>query len=146
MAQLHCIHSLSRLVAPVLLVTQRRSPPQIPRTHFDTRAAAFPQQKSRAAVHRPFIKSRYRSPQFNPEEPHAHRSHRSGPETNRVQTAVEAWIVAIRHEEELASVEHTIADLDAWEQASLKEADARTRAKEAKQRYKDALRHHFFNF
>jgi hypothetical protein len=62
------------------------------------------------------------------------------------KTAVEQWIAAIRHEEELASVEHSVADLDAWEQACLKETDARTRAREAKRRYEDALRDHFFNF
>ena len=62
------------------------------------------------------------------------------------KAAVEQWIAAIRHEEDLASVEHSVADLDAWEDACLKEADARNLAKETKQRYEDALRERFFNF
>ena len=62
------------------------------------------------------------------------------------KAAVEQWIAAIRHEEELASVDHSVADLDAWEQAGLREDDARATRKKAKQRYEDALRDHFFNF
>lgn len=62
------------------------------------------------------------------------------------KAAVELWIAAIRREEELASVDHSVADLDAWEQAGLRENDARSNAKKAKQRYEDALRDHFFNF
>jgi hypothetical protein len=62
------------------------------------------------------------------------------------KAAVDQWIAAIRHEEELASVEHSVADLDAWEAACMQEADARAKARQAKQDYEDALREKFFNF
>ena len=43
------------------------------------------------------------------------------PELDELQAnyknAVEAWIAAIRKEEELASCNHSIAELDKWEQA-----------------------------
>ena len=43
------------------------------------------------------------------------------PELDELQasykSAVEAWIAAIRREEELASCDHSIADVDKWEQA-----------------------------
>ena len=62
------------------------------------------------------------------------------------KAAVDQWIAAIRHEEELASVEHTVADLDAWEEACLKATDARTHAMQAKQDYENALLEKFFDF
>ena len=60
--------------------------------------------------------------------------------------AVEQWIKAIREEEALASVDHSEAEIDAWEAADFREEDARERAKEAKKNYEDALREKFFNF
>ena len=43
------------------------------------------------------------------------------PELDEMQaaykSAVEAWIASIRKEEALASVNHEVADVDAWEQA-----------------------------
>ena len=60
--------------------------------------------------------------------------------------AVEQWIKAIREEEELASVDHSEAEIDAWEAADFREEDAREKAKEAKKNYEDALREKFFNF
>ena len=62
------------------------------------------------------------------------------------QSAVEAWIVAIRQEEALASTEHSIADVDKWEEADFAEEEARDKTKEAKQEYETALREKFFNF
>ena len=62
------------------------------------------------------------------------------------QSAVEAWIAAIRHEEALASTEHSIADIDRWEEADCAEEDARDKVKIAKRDYEDALREKFFNF
>ena len=62
------------------------------------------------------------------------------------KAAVDQWIAAIRHEEELASVEHSVADLDAWEAAYHHEADLRAKAKQAKQAYEDGLREKFFDF
>jgi hypothetical protein len=60
--------------------------------------------------------------------------------------SVEEWIAAIRREEALASVNHTIAEIDKWENADLAEEEARDKAKEAKKAYEDALREKFFNF
>ncbi len=62
------------------------------------------------------------------------------------KAAVDAWVAAIRHEEELASVEHSVADLDAWGAASDKEEELREAAKDAKQVYEDVLREEFFGF
>jgi len=60
--------------------------------------------------------------------------------------AVEEWIAAIRHEEALASVNHSVAELDKWEQAHFAEDELRNRVKAAKSRYEDALRQEFFGF
>ena len=62
------------------------------------------------------------------------------------KSAVEAWIAAIREEETLASTEHSVADVDKWEDADFTEEEAREKVKEAKQEYEDALREKFFNF
>ena len=62
------------------------------------------------------------------------------------KAAVEEWIAAIREEEALASVNHSEAEVDAWEAADFREEDAREKAKQAKQDYEDALREKFFDF
>jgi hypothetical protein len=59
--------------------------------------------------------------------------------------AVEEWIAAIRHEEALASVDHSIADVDLWEQADFKEEEIRNKVKAAKRHYEDALREKFYS-
>ena len=60
--------------------------------------------------------------------------------------AVEAWIASIRKEEALASVNHSVAKVDQWEQAHFEEDELRNTVKEAKARYEDALREKFFGF
>jgi hypothetical protein len=62
------------------------------------------------------------------------------------KAAVEQWIAAIRKEETLASVSHSVAQVDTWERASFDEEDARKRAKAAKAKYEAALREKFFGF
>lgn len=62
------------------------------------------------------------------------------------KAAVEEWIAAIRQEEALASVNHSVAEIDKWEQASFEESDMRDKVKAAKKAYEDALRRKFFNF
>jgi hypothetical protein len=62
------------------------------------------------------------------------------------QAAVEEWIAAIKQEEALASVNHTVAEVDKWEAAHFKEDDIRSKVKSAKRRYEDALREKFFGF
>ncbi|TIV88624.1 MAG: hypothetical protein E5V93_00810 [Mesorhizobium sp.] len=56
------------------------------------------------------------------------------------KAAVEDWIAAIREEEELASVNHSIAEIDKWEAAHFKEDEVRDRVLELKKQYEDALR------
>jgi hypothetical protein len=72
------------------------------------------------------------------------------PELDQMQTAykaaVEEWIAAIKQEEALASVNHTVAELDEWEAASFKEDELRNKVKAAKKRYEDALRKKMFGF
>jgi hypothetical protein len=58
---------------------------------------------------------------------------------------VEEWIAAIRHEEALASVHHSVAKVDLWEQAHFKEDEIRNQVLEAKKEYEDALREELFD-
>ncbi|MGB9029463.1 MAG: hypothetical protein WCC27_05005 [Acidobacteriaceae bacterium] len=60
--------------------------------------------------------------------------------------AVDEWIATIREEEALASVDHSVAEIDRWENAGFVEDAARNRAKAAKKAYEDALREKFFSF
>jgi hypothetical protein len=62
------------------------------------------------------------------------------------KAAVEEWIAAIRQEEALASVNHSIAEVDQWEQAHFTEDGIRSKVKAAKKLYEDALREKFFGF
>ncbi|MBS0270213.1 MAG: hypothetical protein JSS54_14720 [Proteobacteria bacterium] len=71
-------------------------------------------------------------------------------ELDQLQTAykaaVEEWIAAIKREEALASVNHTIAEVDKWEGAHFAEDEVRSKVKAAKKDYEDALRRKFFDF
>jgi energy-converting hydrogenase A subunit M len=71
-------------------------------------------------------------------------------ELDRLQEAykatVEEWIAAIKQEEALASVNHDVADVDAWEDAHFKEDELRDKVLAAKKDYEDALRAKFFDF
>lgn len=62
------------------------------------------------------------------------------------KAAVEKWIAAIKDEEALASVNHTVAEVDKWEAAHFREDEIRSEVKAAKQAYEDALREKFFGF
>ena len=62
------------------------------------------------------------------------------------RTAVEEWIAAIREEEALASGDHSVAEIDRWEEAHFREEKLRNRTKAAKKEYEDALREKFFGF
>jgi hypothetical protein len=72
------------------------------------------------------------------------------PELDELQAnykaAVEAWIAAIRNEEALVSVNHSVAEVDKWEQAHFAEDEMRSAVKDAKAKYEDALREKFFGF
>jgi len=65
---------------------------------------------------------------------------------NAYKSAVEEWIAAIKEEEELASVDHSVADVDKWEGAGFKEEEVRKKVKAAKKQYEDALRQKFYGF
>jgi hypothetical protein len=62
------------------------------------------------------------------------------------KAAVEEWIVTIRKEEALASVNHSLAEVDEWEKAHDEEEEARNKVKSAKNDYEDELRKKFFDF
>jgi hypothetical protein len=62
------------------------------------------------------------------------------------KAAVEEWITAIREEEALASGDHSLAEVDKWENAHFREEEARNKAKAAKRDYEAALRLKFFGF
>ena len=65
---------------------------------------------------------------------------------NAYKVTVEEWISAIRQEEALASVNHSIAEVDRWEQAHFREDEIRSKVKAAKKQYEDALREKFYAF
>ena len=62
------------------------------------------------------------------------------------KAAVEEWIAAIKREEALASVNHSVAEVDKWEAAHFREDEIRSKVKAAKKQYEDALREKFFGF
>jgi hypothetical protein len=62
------------------------------------------------------------------------------------KATVEEWIAAIRQEEALASVNHSVAAVDEWEKAHFAEDEIRRRVIAAKKLYEDALRAKFFGF
>ena len=61
------------------------------------------------------------------------------------KAAVDEWVAAIRAEEALASVNHSLAEVDQWEDASFKEEELRSKVKAAKRDYEDALRRKYFD-
>lgn len=65
---------------------------------------------------------------------------------NAYKATIEEWIVAIREEEALASVNHSVAEIDNWEAAHFKEDELRNKVLKAKKLYEDALRQKFFGF
>jgi hypothetical protein len=62
------------------------------------------------------------------------------------KAAVEEWLAAIKQEETLASVNHSVAEVDKWEAAHFAEDEIRSKVKAAKKNYEDALREKFFGF
>ncbi len=62
------------------------------------------------------------------------------------KAAVEEWIAAIREEEALCSVDHDLAQVDAWEAAHFREDDIRKKVKSAKAAYEGEIREVIFGF
>ena len=56
------------------------------------------------------------------------------------KAAVDEWVDTIRAEEALATPDHSMIAMEQWDAAHFKEHDAHTRAREAREAYKDALR------
>ena len=71
-------------------------------------------------------------------------------ELDKMQAAykatVDEWRAAIREEEALASVNHSVAEVDRLEAAHFKEEELRSKAKAAKKEYEAALRLKFYGF
>jgi lipopolysaccharide biosynthesis regulator YciM len=63
------------------------------------------------------------------------------------KVAVEAWLTAIRQEEDFVSAAvRSVEDLDKWEAAHFHEDELRATVKTAKKEYEGALRKTFYNF
>jgi hypothetical protein len=62
------------------------------------------------------------------------------------KAAVDRWVRAIREEEALASVNHSVAEVDRWEAAHFRAEEFREAVIAAKKDYEDALRREFFDF
>ena len=45
-----------------------------------------------------------------------------------------------------AAVDHTVAEIDKWENSAFLEDEARNKARAAKKQYEDALREKFYHF
>jgi len=54
--------------------------------------------------------------------------------------AIDQWVDTIRAEEALATPDHSMVAMEHWDDAHFKEHDAHTKATEAREAYKDALR------
>jgi hypothetical protein len=54
--------------------------------------------------------------------------------------AVDEWVDTIRAEEALATEDHSMIAMEKWDDAHFREQDARTKAKAARDAYKDELR------
>ena len=54
--------------------------------------------------------------------------------------AVDQWVAAIRAEEALATPDHSEVAWERWDEAGFAEQDLQSKAKKARDAYKDALR------
>jgi len=54
--------------------------------------------------------------------------------------AVDEWVDSIRAEEALATPDHSMTSMEQWDTAHFREQDAQTKAADARDAYKDALR------
>lgn len=62
------------------------------------------------------------------------------------KTAVDQWVATIREEEELATPDHSMVQMERWDAAGFREQDAKEKAQAAKDDYKDALRKVNYSF
>ena len=62
------------------------------------------------------------------------------------RNAVNRWVDAIRIEESLANEDHSMLEMERWDDAEFKVEDAEKAAKKARDAYKDALREKNYGF
>jgi hypothetical protein len=66
------------------------------------------------------------------------------PDLNQLRLAykqtTDEWVATIRAEEALATPDHSMIAWEKWDEAHFREHDAHTKATEAREAYKDALR------
>jgi len=62
------------------------------------------------------------------------------------RNAVDRWVDAIRTEESLANEDHSIVEMELWDDAGFKLHDAEVVAKKARDAYKNALRKKNYGF
>ena len=62
------------------------------------------------------------------------------------KTAVDQWVATIREEENLATPDHSMVQMERWDAAGFREQDAMEKAKAAKEEYKGALREANYSF
>jgi hypothetical protein len=60
--------------------------------------------------------------------------------------AVDAWVADIQAEEALATADHSMKEMEAWDTAGLQVHDAERTAKHARDLYKAALRRKNYGF
>ena len=60
--------------------------------------------------------------------------------------AVDDWVDTIRAEEALATSDHSMVAMEKWDAAHFTEHEAHTKATEAREAYKDALRRVNYGF
>jgi hypothetical protein len=60
--------------------------------------------------------------------------------------AVDAWVDAIRNEESLATSDHSMVEMEHWDDAGFAVQDAEALAKKARDAYKNALRKRNYGF
>ena len=62
------------------------------------------------------------------------------------RTAVDCWVDAIRAEESLATEDHSMVQMEKWDDAGFQLHDAELTAKKARDAYKNALRKKDYGF
>lgn len=62
------------------------------------------------------------------------------------KSAVDRWVEAIRTEEALATDDHSMVEMERWDDAGFKLHDAELGAKKARDAYKNALRKKNYGF
>ena len=65
---------------------------------------------------------------------------------SQYKQAVDRWVETIQREESLATPDHSMKQMELWDDAGLKVHDAELAAKKARDQYKNALRKKNYGF